>query len=110
MSPLGLAVFCRSFEGIDKYQFLLCRLSEDFEEGNGSRDQDKGQEIMRKIVCIAMLTTIVGLAGCDKVDTDLERAIVGAAIGCAAGEVLVDGKCVEGAIIGGAAGVVSDDF
>lgn len=85
-------------------------MSEGIEEGSSSREHNKGQINMRKIIYVASLTSIVGLSACDKVDTDLERAIVGAAIGCAAGEVLVDGKCVEGAIIGGAAGVVSDDF
>lgn len=65
---------------------------------------------MRKTTTFAMLTAFVGLAACDHVNSDLERGAVGAAIGCAVGEVFVNGKCVEGAIIGGAAGVVSDDF
>ncbi len=57
-----------------------------------------------------MLTAFTGLIACDKVDSDLERAMVGAAIGCAAGEILLDGKCIEGAVVGGAAGVISDDL
>jgi hypothetical protein len=42
--------------------------------------------------------------------SDLERAILGAAIGGAAGEVLEDGKCITGAAIGGAAGALADDI
>ncbi len=53
---------------------------------------------------------LAGLAACDEIDSDLERAAVGAAVGCVAGEVLVDGQCVEGAVVGGAIGAVSDEF
>lgn len=63
---------------------------------------------MRKLILLFGAAT--ALAACDEIDSDLERAAVGAAIGCAAGEVLVDGKCVEGAIIGGAVGAISDDI
>lgn len=63
---------------------------------------------MQKI-SIALLAAF-GLAACDEIDSDLERAAVGAAVGCVAGEVLVDGKCVEGAVVGGAVGAISDDF
>ncbi|WP_172676952.1 glycine zipper family protein [Aestuariivita boseongensis] len=38
----------------------------------------------------------------------MERAVVGAVIGCAAGEVLVDGRCVEGALVGAGVGVLTD--
>lgn len=65
---------------------------------------------MQKITSFALFAAIVGLAACDEIDSDLERAAVGAAIGCVAGEVIVDGHCVEGAVIGGAAGALSDDF
>ena len=65
---------------------------------------------MQKTTTLVPLIAFIGLAACDRLDNDLERAAVGAAIGCAAGEVFLDGKCVEGAIVGGAAGVVSDDL
>lgn len=65
---------------------------------------------MQKISSLAMLTAFVGLVACDKIDNDLERGAVGAAIGCAVGEIFVNGKCVEGAVVGGAAGVISDDL
>lgn len=65
---------------------------------------------MQKTTPFAMLAALVGLAACDEINTDLERAAVGAAIGCVAGEVLVNGRCVEGAVIGGAAGALSDDI
>ena len=65
---------------------------------------------MQKTTPFALLIAFAGLAACDEIDSDLERAAVGAAVGCVAGEVLVDGKCVEGAVIGGAAGVIADDL
>ena len=65
---------------------------------------------MRKLTPIGLLIAVAGLASCDEIDTDLERAAVGAAAGCLAGEVLVDGRCVEGAIIGGAAGALADEI
>ncbi len=65
---------------------------------------------MSKFTPIAIFAFITTLAACDEIDSDLERAAVGAAIGCAAGQVLVNGRCVEGAIVGGAAGALSDDF
>ncbi|NNE81944.1 MAG: hypothetical protein HKN18_16870 [Silicimonas sp.] len=65
---------------------------------------------MQKTTSFAFIAAIVGLSACDQINSDLERAAVGAAIGCVAGEVLVDGRCVEGAVIGGAAGVISDDL
>jgi hypothetical protein len=56
----------------------------------------------------AIALSTLGLFSCDEVDSDLERAIVGAAIGCAAGQILVDGRCVEGAIVGAGVGVLTD--
>lgn len=63
---------------------------------------------MRKLVALMMASSTFGLFACDEVNTDLERAVVGAAIGCAAGEVLVDGRCVEGAIVGAGVGVLTN--
>ena len=65
---------------------------------------------MQKTIPFALLAASIGLSACDEIDTDLERAAVGAAAGCIAGEVLVDGRCVEGAVIGGAAGAIADDL
>jgi hypothetical protein len=65
---------------------------------------------MSKFTPFALFAAITALAACDEINSDLERAAVGAAIGCAAGEVLVNGRCVEGAILGGAAGALSDDI
>ena len=61
---------------------------------------------MRKLIAIIAASSTLGLFACDGVDSDLERAVVGAAIGCAAGEVLVNGRCVEGAIVGAGVGVL----
>lgn len=55
------------------------------------------------------LAALVALAGC-QTTADQERAIIGAFIGCAAGEIIDDGKCVTGAAIGAASGALADDF
>ncbi len=63
---------------------------------------------MKKFIILTSFSSIFGLTACVGADTDLERAVVGAAIGCAAGEVLVDGHCVEGAIVGAGVGVLTN--
>lgn len=64
---------------------------------------------MQKTLTILAIAATFGLAGCNE-GSDLERALIGAAIGCAAGEILEDGECISGAAIGGAAGALSDDI
>ncbi len=61
---------------------------------------------MRSLVALMVASSTFGLSGCVG-DRTLDRAVVGAAIGCAAGEVLVDGRCVEGAIVGAGVGVLT---
>ena len=63
---------------------------------------------MRRFFILTAVASIVGLSACDEVNTDLERAIVGGAIGCAAGEVLANGRCVEGAVVGAGVGVLTN--
>ncbi len=63
---------------------------------------------MSKFAPILLFVAVTGLSACDEIDSDLERAAVGAAIGCAAGEVLVNGRCLEGAVVGGAAGAITN--
>jgi len=55
---------------------------------------------MRGIFILTAVATLLGLSAC-------ERAIIGGAIGCAAGEVYKDGKCVEGAVIGAGVGALT---
>jgi hypothetical protein len=50
------------------------------------------------------MALVMGLSACN---STLERAAVGAAIGCVAGEVLVNGRCVEGAVVGGGVGALT---
>lgn len=71
-------------------------------------ESSEGVLNMRRLVALMMASSTFGLFACAEVDTDLERAVVGAAIGCAAGEVLVDGRCVEGAIVGAGVGVLTN--
>lgn len=65
---------------------------------------------MRKLLILLVMVPAFGLSACDQINLDpqLERAAVGAVIGCAAGEYLVDGRCVEGAVIGAGVGVFTD--
>ena len=63
---------------------------------------------MSRFAPILLFATVTALSACDEINSDLERAAVGAAIGCAAGEILVDGRCLEGAVVGGAAGAISN--
>ena len=63
---------------------------------------------MGKIKIMAACAVVLGLSACQNPDSSLERAIVGGAIGCVAGEVLLNGRCVEGGAVGAAAGVVTN--
>lgn len=64
---------------------------------------------MEKKLTFVAIVAILVLAGCNN-GSDIERAIVGGAIGCAAGEILDDGKCVTGAAIGATAGALANDI
>ncbi|WP_415403792.1 hypothetical protein [Tateyamaria sp. SN3-11] len=61
---------------------------------------------MRKILTFTAVASILGLSACG--DNGVERAVVGGAIGCAAGEVLANGRCVEGAVVGAGVGVLTN--
>ena len=63
---------------------------------------------MSRILAIALVASAFALGACDEVNSDLERAAVGGLIGCAAGEVLADGRCVEGAVVGAGVGVLTN--
>ena len=63
---------------------------------------------MRKFFSISVVATVLGLSACNEVNSDLERAVVGGAIGCAAGEVFANGRCVEGAVVGAGVGVLTN--
>lgn len=65
---------------------------------------------MQKFSITMALASICALSACDALDTDLERGIVGAGFGCVAGEILINGACVPGAIAGGVGGVLLDDI
>ncbi len=64
---------------------------------------------MQKKTAFAVLAAIIGLSACNE-GSDLDRAIIGGLAGCAAGEILSDGKCLSGAAVGAAAGALADDI
>lgn len=64
---------------------------------------------MQKKLTLAAIIAVLGLSACNE-GSDIERAMVGAAIGCAAGELYQDGECIAGAAIGAGAGALADDI
>lgn len=60
-----------------------------------------------KITVVAGFTLL--LAACSE-GTDMDRAVIGALAGCAAGEIIDDGECLTGAAVGGLAGAMADDI
>ncbi len=56
-----------------------------------------------------LIVALLGLTACNQ-GSDLDRAIVGGLIGCAAGEVYQDGECLSGAAVGAAAGALANDI
>ncbi|WP_089992933.1 glycine zipper 2TM domain-containing protein [Cognatiyoonia koreensis] len=62
--------------------------------------------MLKKSWIIALLAT-TGLAGC--LENDAERALVGAGVGCVAGETIGNNNCVQGALGGAVIGALADD-
>ena len=62
---------------------------------------------MSKFAPVALFAAITLVSACDEIDGERDAALVGAAVGCAAGYTLVNGRCVEGAVAGAVAGAVS---
>ena len=65
---------------------------------------------MRARVSFLLLLSAFGLSACLEGASDLERAAIGGAIGCAAGEIIEDGECITGAAIGAAGGALINDI
>ncbi len=64
---------------------------------------------MQKKLPFITIAALIGLAACDQ-GTDLERAAVGGAAGCLVGEIIDDGECLTGAVVGAAGGALADDI
>lgn len=63
---------------------------------------------MRRVLATTAIISGLVLSACGDIDNGVERAVIGGAIGCAAGEVLADGRCVEGAVVGAGVGVITN--
>ena len=63
---------------------------------------------MLKSSTLVAVTALFGLSAC--LETDGERALVGAGVGCVAGETLSNNNCVQGALAGGLVGALSNDL
>ena len=64
---------------------------------------------MEKKLGFVVIAAIFGLSACSQ-GSDIDRAIIGGLVGCAAGEIYEDGECLSGAAIGAAAGALSDNI
>lgn len=60
---------------------------------------------MNRKFIIPAIALVAGLSAC-VTNQDLVRGGVGAGLGCIAGEIIRDGQCVEGAVLGGGAAVL----
>jgi hypothetical protein len=63
---------------------------------------------MHRIRILAILGVTALVAACNT-NNDVRNGAIGAGIGCVVGE-LVDDRCVEGAVVGGAGGVLANDI
>lgn len=61
------------------------------------------------LICGALVASLSACAPAGLIDSDMERGLVGAAIGYGAAKA-IDGNPDRGAIAGGLAGVFCDDF
>ena len=64
---------------------------------------------MRRSFILPALAAVIGLSAC-QTGSDLERAAVGGAVGCAVGEIVRDGSCIAGGAIGAAGGALANDI
>jgi len=64
---------------------------------------------MQKTYSIALITAVLGLSACSQ-GTDIERAAVGGLAGCVIADTIDEGECIPGALLGGVAGALANDF
>lgn len=64
---------------------------------------------MQTKLSLAIIAALLGLTACTQ-GSDLERAAVGGAAGCLIGEIIDDGECLTGAVVGAAGGALADDI
>ena len=64
---------------------------------------------MQKTYSLALLTAVLGLSACSQ-GTDIERAAVGGLAGCVIADAIDEGECIPGALLGGVAGALANDF
>ena len=64
---------------------------------------------MQKKFTFIVIAAVLGLSACNQ-GTDLERAAVGGLAGCLVGDIISEGSCIKGGILGAGAGALADDF
>jgi len=68
-------------------------------------------KVAKTIKLSAVAIVLSTLMACNTASlSDIERAGIGAAVGCAVGEIIEDGECITGAAIGGVGGALSNDL
>ncbi len=58
---------------------------------------------------VILVAAVLGLSACNQ-GSDLERAAVGGLAGCFVGDLVSEGSCLKGAVLGAGAGALADDI
>lgn len=64
---------------------------------------------MHQKISFLLIAATFGLSACSQ-GTDVERAAVGGLAGCVVGDIVDEGSCIKGGILGAAAGALADDI
>ena len=64
---------------------------------------------MQKKLSLALLAAVLGLSACNQ-GSDIERAAVGGLAGCLVGDMVDEGSCLKGGILGAGIGALANDI
>ena len=64
---------------------------------------------MQKKFSFALVAAVLALSACNQ-GSDLERAAVGGLAGCLVGDMVDEGSCLKGGILGAGIGALANDF
>ena len=64
---------------------------------------------MHKKTTFFLIAAVLGLSACNQ-GTDLERAAVGGLAGCLVGDMVDEGSCLKGGILGAGIGALANDI
>ena len=64
---------------------------------------------MQKKFSFALVAAVLALSACNQ-GSDLERAAVGGLAGCLVGDIVDEGSCLKGGILGAGIGALANDI